>query len=353
MADLLIYSDWRVFFIGSSYLNSLGVSFQVTSNLEQYLQAHAKFKIAITTKLFDQIFTENNQYEVVKVIHTISQASNLVFVNDYEVHSYAALYPQCGDNVYWLVPARFNFSFDKNVIFNGGWFHILNNLYKAIPHRLKQLHPYTVKEKLFDALLGIEKPHRTFIYESLIKNNLEDSSMISYHGKTGLWIDEPDVIKLADLQNSNDMVVYDGISTAWSQIIPIGVYNQTAYSLIAETEFNNTYTFFTEKTAKPILSRRLFVPFCGYQYLENLRNIGFKTFNSIIDESFDQIEDNNVRWSKAFEQVVQLSKMDQQLVFEQAKPILEHNYQHFTETNWFENSIQNLLDKIKKLTTSY
>lgn len=352
MVNLLVYSDWRVFVNGSVYLNSLGIPYTVTKNLEEYLNTPAKFKVAITARVFDQVIDNDEWTDFAPFLKNISQSSDLVFLNDHEVHQYADVYPQIGDNVYWLVPAKLNNYFDKNIIFNGGWFRIVSNLYQQLPHRIDQLNPYQPKEKLFDALLGLEKPHRTFIYESIKKNNLEDVSIVSYSGKTGEWLDEPGVIRTADLKYSNDMVVYDGIETAWSQIIPISVYNQTAYSLIAETEFHNSYSFFTEKTAKPMLSRRLFVPFCGYRFLANLKAVGFKTFDTIIDESFDQIEDHEERWSRAFDQVIKLASMDQQEVLDRARPILEHNYQHCTEINWFENSVYGLLGKVRELTST-
>jgi hypothetical protein len=72
-------------------------------------------------------------------------------------------------------------------------------------------------------------------------------------------------------------VCYNGIEIALSRVIPIDVFNQTAYSIVAETNTDNTLSFYTEKTAKPMIARRLFVAFTGYRFLENLRSSGFKT----------------------------------------------------------------------------
>jgi hypothetical protein len=76
-----------------------------------------------------------------------------------------------------------------------------------------------------------------------------------------------------------------------SQVIPLSIYNQTAYSVVAETNYDNNYIFNTEKIVKPILARRLFLVVSGQHYLRNLRSLGFKTFDGIIDETYDTIAD--------------------------------------------------------------
>ena len=99
-----------------------------------------------------------------------------------------------------------------------------------------------------------------------------------------------------------------------SRVIPISVFNQTAYSIVAETDFDNTLSMFTEKIAKPMIARRLFVVFSGYQYLHNLRKQGYRTFDGIIDEGYDQIRDDQTRLNAAFEQVLWLCEQDQQQI---------------------------------------
>jgi hypothetical protein len=348
---LLIYSDWRVFNQNSYFLESLSSPYIVTNNLNDYLSATTDYKVAITSQRFQKVFGQTINEEFIALCNQISRASDLVFIHDPEVHNECQLYPQCGSNVYWAVPAVLNFDFQENIIFNGAWFYAVCNLYQNFSHKLQELRQYDVKNKMFDALLGLEKPHRTFVYDSVINNKLNDQFVLSYYGKTNQWIDTVDTNTIVDKRfTSFNRTMYEGIETGFSQIIPIDIYNQTAYSIIAETNYDNSFSFFTEKTAKPIISRRLFVPFSGQYFLNNLKKVGFKTFDIVIDESFDQIENYNERWKMAFEQVIKLTKMNQREVLDSIQPILEHNYNLLVNTNWFNQEVNEILNKIKQLT---
>jgi hypothetical protein len=127
-----------------------------------------------------------------------------------------------------------------------------------------------------------------------------------------------------------------------SQIVPVNVYQETAYSLVAETNAVNSFNFYTEKIVKPILARRLFVVISGQHYLKNLRQLGFKTYSDIIDESYDDIEDDETRWRCAMEQVEWLTNQDQQTILDQVRPIAEFNLQVIASRKWYQEVIQDV-----------
>jgi hypothetical protein len=126
--------------------------------------------------------------------------------------------------------------------------------------------------------------------------------------------------------------------------VPLTVYNQTNYSIVAETNFENHYNFYTEKIVKPIMSKRLFVAVAGQHYLKNLRDFGFRTFDSIIDESYDNESDSHHRWTMAMDQVTWLCKQDPETVLTQVKDIVEHNYHVMFERDWY-GEFSSLLDQ--------
>jgi len=158
---------------------------------------------------------------------------------------------------------------------------------------------------------------------------------------------EPECIPVGDIIGTADWVDYHGVRTGLSRVIPINVFNETAFSIIAETDHDNTLSFFSEKTAKPMIARRPFVAFTGYKFLHNLREQGFLTFCDVIDESYDSIKDDTERYTAAFEQVKRLCSMDYECVYDTLKLVLDHNHKHIMNTDWnafAAKKIQSLLD---------
>ena len=141
-------------------------------------------------------------------------------------------------------------------------------------------------------------------------------------------------------------VHYYGVLTGLSRVIPISVFNDTAYSIVAETDHDNTLSFYSEKTAKPMIARRLFVAFTGYKFLANLRQLGFETFGAVIDESYDLIKNDRDRYAAAFEQVKALCNLDQQQVYRTIKPTLEHNYNLIMNTDWTQYAANQIRERI-------
>ena len=235
------------------------------------------------------------------------------------------------------------------------WFQTTSAYYKNNIQILDQLRPYDVKPKHFDILLGQPKPHRDRVYNFIKNNKLDDNVIMTYlvdhwsksikdHGNDGFMLDEPGlVIPNEEFNWTVTRVGYYGWPMSLSQVVPIhSIYNQTAYTVITETNIENHYTFFTEKTCKPIMAERLFIMLGGQYYLRNLRELGFKTFDGIIDESYDLEPDNNRRWAMAIEQMKYLIKQPQADILDKVKPIAKHNRQVMLETNWVDVMRSNL-----------
>lgn len=67
-------------------------------------------------------------------------------------------------------------------------------------------------------------------------------------------------------------------------------YNKIKIDLVFETWWQGQTFMPTEKTARPILTGTPFIVFGPKNYLKNLRRLGFKTFDGLIDESYDAYE---------------------------------------------------------------
>jgi hypothetical protein len=288
-------------------------------------------------------------------INCLSRISQLVFVFDFELHCsvHFDIWDKCHhDNVYYVLAGDVHDHFvTPNVITWGSWFDQIASLYKSLP---ADYNYKSSKPKYFDALLGRPKPHRDFIYKAVIDNNLSDKITMTYIKDGSIkkflsneFILESECVPLsAPFTNWSDTCLYNGVKTALYRIIPSELFCNTAYSIVAETNFDNRLVFCTEKIAKPIIARRLFVVFSGYRFLEYLHKLGFKTFGHVIDESYDLIEDNDLRYAQAFEQVKRLCSMPQEEILSQITETVEHNYNLIMTNDWIAGPIEEIQNKI-------
>jgi hypothetical protein len=233
------------------------------------------------------------------------------------------------------------------------WLIRTTDFYKRNPQVLDALTPYSVKPKTFDVLLGQPRTHRDMIYNYITKNNLNDQVIMTYMRDFSQGLYDHDFNEISFQQRSNsewqwdsitapqdplhftiEPVEYCGEMISLSQIIPTNIYNETAYTVVAETNYMNAYTFFTEKIVKPILAERLFVVFSGQHYLRNLHNAGFKTFDCVIDESYDEEPDVTKRYAMIFEQMRYLINEPQENIYKEIKSITEHNRHHMMQHDW-------------------
>lgn len=340
-----VYYDSQI--LKDEWLNNIlgGLTCRPFTDLAEFEADPNPTKLAFTTH---RLHCDHDAYTGFEdKINRLSACSNLVFSLESELHWYHwEIWEKCHhDNVYWCVPGQVNDKPDmaKNIIYWGDWFKTTANLYRQLPNVTANYTPYADKPMYFDALLGSPKPHRTFVNESVKANNLQDKFVMTYGGQWDdnsfyakdyfIWEPGTEVVE-KDAPGTCGYVKYHNILCHLSQVIPTQVFNDTAYSVVAETDFDNTLSFYSEKTAKPMIYKRLFVAFSGYKFLHNLHELGFKTFDCVIDESYDLIEDNDQRLAAAFEQVKWLCNQPQQEIYAKIKPVLDHNYDLIMSTDW-------------------
>jgi len=333
--------------------------YQVSNSLEDFCASTSDHHIAFTAH---RLHLENDaDIRFEDKVHKLREKSQLVFCLESELHNFHwSIWAYCrGPNVYWLQPGTVNDKEDmkQHILPWQDWFKTTADLYKRLPDVLARLNPYDVKPRSFDALLGSPKPHRNFVADAINEHGLQQRFIMTYGGRwdhksfyaLDYFIWEPGTEIIDPVIGTCDWVRYQGYQCHLSQIIPIDVYNQTAYSILAETDADNSLSFFSEKTAKCFIGRRLFVAFTGYRFLQNLRDLGFQTFGSVIDESYDEIFNSRQRYRAAFHQVKNLCEMDQRTILDKIRPILEHNHNHIMNTDWNDFAIQRVNGLIKKI----
>jgi len=86
--------------------------------------------------------------------------------------------------------------------------------------------------------------------------------------------------------------------------------------------------YITEKTLKPIMMRHPFVMVAPMHHLKNLREMGFRTFNGLIDESYDNVENGKER-IKAIGQLLEGMTLERSRRFyEESQEICKFNQDH-------------------------
>jgi len=125
-------------------------------------------------------------------------------------------------------------------------------------------------------------------------------------------------------------------------------YQHTWFTLVSETGFEYPHSFRTEKTWKPILAGHPFVICANAGFYRDLRNLGFRTFDHLIDESFDSIIDGKSRLDKLIDTVKWLCDQDLAEFWQQTRDICLYNHERALElhTSLKKNFTQRFLDFI-------
>ena len=161
------------------------------------------------------------------------------------------------------------------------------------------------------------RPHRKILWEELTSRaGLINNSIAVYHTPESLLSNH-----VGDTQNQSGWQGHhpsmDLYLNCWLEIVP-------------ETLYKNGQ-FPTEKTIKPIATKTpfLMVSTCGY--LGYLRSIGFKTFDCLIDESYDnqyRIQDRVKLMVDQLEDIVRNGSED---FYHASRHILDYNHQRLAE----------------------
>lgn len=230
------------------------------------------------------------------------------------------------------------------------------DFYRQKPEIFDQLDRTYPKPKFFDVLLGRRKHHRDLVYrnidhqKNIVTYMSEDESLNLTFCNHQNFIWPTDVLdpEGIDITDTASIVRVNGVIVSLSQLIPVSIYNQTAYTLVSESQCENNFSFFTEKIIKPMLAKRLFLVTSGRYFLKNLRSLGFQTFDGIVDESYDSDWSLERRVEGVLQQCQYLYTQNQQEIYQQAAPVLEHNFNLLMSRDWQREMIDNVCGKIKK-----
>lgn len=320
-----------------SYVDFSNINCYSWANKQEFINSKHDSKVAVL---------EPDYYNAGNFRNLCSELDfcDLVVVKSMELnaHLYSVLQEFDRTNFVFVINGCLNIPLQQaKVVTDATWLHSTGYYYAFELKKLmdERLTPFTPKQYQFEVMYGNPREHRTFVKNFLSQYDSQPWFYQSRIYQTPGYVDPTNAVNssynLTDSDFWEDEIVpsetqnyrcsYFDIEMEFSQVMPFKVYNKTNYSLVCESRFSNEFSFFTEKIAKPMLAHRLFIVITGQHYLKNLKSLGFKTFDSIIDESYDDIEDSQERWTRALEQAVWLCKQDPDKIFKKIIPVLLHN----------------------------
>ena len=126
------------------------------------------------------------------------------------------------------------------------------------------------------------------------------------------------------------------------------LYEDTYFSLVSETNYYTCHEgyecsrFLSEKAWKPILFRHPFLLISTPGILSALRQIGYKTFEGVIDETYDTIQDDGQRLEAIIRETERLCAFNEQEIQDFVRgcqPILDHNFELLTSKTKFHHKL--------------
>lgn len=335
----------------------------ISHKIIEFIAIHKKTSIC-----FD-VSSEGFVYHILcgidKTIRHLNNAYNIPYDFYYiefgacEINANHELYMKHCSSMNWI-PLKISF---RNSFERGGSSFIKFN--ERHIHDLIDTTP-RIKSKKFTCYIRSSKYHRLFLIGEIIERGLLSSSYTSCHLNdskenfvhSAEWHDDFSYIssELPTLWERTNLILKNNIN-----LFPISLgitdkndskthcihkedlphYNNAYFHIVAETKYfhdkpntlENHFSlncfFFTEKTFKCISGKGAFILAGFTGSLKALQELGYKTFHPFINESYDDLDDDEERLLAIITEVERLCNFsdDEWLIWqENIRPIVEHNY---------------------------
>jgi len=229
---------------------------------------------------------------------------------------------------------RFNFGLDYDLL---NWNYMLYSTHRRlmdfryIDYFQDRDYNFTgPKPFTFSAFVGRQSPERDLLAHTLKNNVTNTNYVLNYKGQE--W-GQPsrqldfnyDFAKISHSDSLND-AQFD--HHFWiGNSIPIRIYNSSKFLLVCETSMSEHDDFhLSEKTVKALVTGAPFVLMGSYRFLAQLRQLGFRTYNEVWSEDYDEIANVNQRVVAVTDLVNKLSAQEwTSQTIDKLKEIAYHN----------------------------
>lgn len=229
-----------------------------------------------------------------------------------------------------------------------------------------------IYEKKFLSFNGHNREHRTALVYGLSSLNLIDKGFVSFNSK--IPDENPELTYwhiIETCKDTNLLQLYESNKHKLSTLAQLklddlndknlagfmpehGYYqNQTYFSIITETNYDtfehlNTVQkspietigrIYSEKTFRAILYQHPFIILAPKHFLRGLRRMGYKTFSSVIDESYDEEENYSTRIYKVLKEIERLCNLNNNEIkhfLKETEEICQYNFNILINTRNFK-----------------
>ena len=237
-----------------------------------------------------------NNYWIVNILHDFFK---VIFIEDnptYDKSNTVVMYEANKSD--WIRPFQDqNYKIITEHLWNSGPANSLNN-----SMLLTNKNWFWYSESLYYTSIGQQKyiPNKTYkklalmplwnyrLYRDQLVNSLADllDQLVYSYVDKGIYLPDDEVFSSSR---------YNHFNPSW--------YNDTYFSIVAETRVDTEYFFISEKTYKPLAFYHPFVILGQSGILQHLHDNGFETYENLFDETYDISLDFDVRFEKVISSI--------------------------------------------------
>jgi len=196
----------------------------------------------------------------------------------------------------------------------------------------------------FNCLQKRLRNHRIWFYIRLFEEGLLENSLVSMNpfNTNNVCLEEQTISKERAIAANTvlPLYVYGKSNVEFDD----GYYIQRQhdqycldswFTVISEASFadSDQQLFLSEKVFKPIVCFHPFIILGNKGSLQELRDMGYKTFDGWIDESYDNLPTFE-RYEAILKEIKRINAIEDKLAwFESMRPVLEHNFETLTKNS--------------------
>ena len=217
------------------------------------------------------------------------------------------------------------------------------------------------RSKKFTALVRTHKWWRATTMTRLWSKGLHEHGYFSYNNELDVGESELDnAVEIDSFPGLRDSVynflnacpfIADSYDSGWHNLYHNTVpehHNDSYLNLVLETHLDADQsggTFLTEKIFKPIKHCQLFLIVGPAGSVAQLRKMGYKTFDTWIDHSYDTIQNNTRRWDAVMREFERLCASNLHRIYVDCEASLQRNQQLFLSDK--AERLNTLIQKVK------